>query len=223
MIADYLLWPYLIAALVCILSPGTDSLGTLTIGLARGQRPAMAFAAGVGAGCLTHTLWATIGIATIVATSDTLFNSIKYAGAVYLLWIGVKALRAPAIAINYSTQSPTGSDITTAAGEAIAKTFLHGLFSNAMNPKVMLFFIAFLPQFVVNNSAANNPVWLQMMILGIIFAAITGTLYVLLGYASGGVGQFLKRRPIFLKWINRLSGMVFIGLALKLALTDRKV
>jgi threonine/homoserine/homoserine lactone efflux protein len=178
---------------------------------------AMAFAAGVGVGCLTHTLWATIGVATIVATSDALFNSIKYAGAAYLLWIGVKALRAPAIAIT-SSEEPG-----KLARESIRKTFLHGFFSNAMNPKVMLFFIAFLPQFVINNPTANNPVWLQMLTLGIIFAVITGSLYVLLGLASGGVGQFLKRHSIILRWINRVSGMVFIGLALKLALTDRKV
>jgi threonine/homoserine/homoserine lactone efflux protein len=218
MIADYLLWPYLLAALICILSPGTDSLGTLTIGLSHGQRPAMAFAAGVGTGCLTHTLWATVGIATIVAASDTLFNSIKFAGAAYLLWIGIKALRAPAIAITSTTEHSTDPKLS----ESIRKTFFQGFFSNAMNPKVMLFFIAFLPQFVVNNSPANNPVWLQMMTLGVIFAAITGGLYVLLGYASGGVGQFLKRQPIVLQSINRLSGLVFIGMALKLALTDRK-
>jgi threonine/homoserine/homoserine lactone efflux protein len=214
MIESHLLLPYLFAAMVCILSPGADSLGTLTIGISRGQNPAMAFAAGVGTGCLTHTLWAAIGVATIVAASETLFSTIKYLGAAYLVWIGIKALRAKPITI---AQDGSSDDRRT-----LLKTFISGLFANSLNPKVMLFFIAFLPQFVSTKNVASNPIWLQMLILGVIFSAITGTLYVLLGYASGSISKFLQKREHVMTWINRFSGMVFIGLAVKLALTDKQ-
>jgi threonine/homoserine/homoserine lactone efflux protein len=214
MIESQLLFPYLFAAMVCILSPGADSLGTLTIGISKGQKPAMAFAAGVGTGCLTHTLWASVGIATIVAASETLFSTIKYLGAAYLLWIGIKAMRAKPSA---TVQHQAAVDAST-----LWKTFMSGLIANSLNPKVMLFFIAFLPQFVSTKDVAANPIWLQMLILGIIFSVITGTLYVLLGYASGSISRFLQTRQQVMTWINRISGLVFIGLALKLALTDKK-
>jgi threonine/homoserine/homoserine lactone efflux protein len=213
MIETHLLFPYLFAAMVCILSPGGDSLGTLTIGISRGQKPAMAFAAGVGTGCLTHTLWAAVGIATIVAASETLFSAIKYLGAAYLLWIGIKAIRAKPTAIaGYKAEVDT---------KTLWKTFMSGLIANSLNPKVMLFFIAFLPQFVSTSNVVANPIWLQMLILGVIFSVITGTLYVMLGYASGSISKFLQQREHVMTWINRFSGMVFIGLALKLALTDK--
>ena len=199
--------------MVCILSPGADSLGTLTIGISRGQRPAMAFAAGVGIGCLTHTLWAAVGIATIVATSEALFSTLKYLGAAYLLWIGIKAIRAKPTAI---AEHKAEVDSKT-----LWKTFMSGLVANSLNPKVMLFFIAFLPQFVSTRDVVANPIWLQMLILGVIFSVITGTLYVLLGFASGSISKFLQKREHVMTWINRISGMVFIGLALKLALTDK--
>jgi threonine/homoserine/homoserine lactone efflux protein len=214
MIESHLLFPYLFAALVCILSPGADSLGTLTIGLSKGQKPAMAFAAGVGTGCLTHTLWAAIGVATVVAASETLFSTIKYFGAAYLVWIGIKALKAPPTKIEHANG--------TTDSKTLLKTFISGLVANSLNPKVMLFFIAFLPQFVSTKDVITNPIWSQMLILGMIFSIITGTLYVLLGYASGSISKFLQQREYLMTWINRVSGMVFIGLALKLALTDRK-
>jgi threonine/homoserine/homoserine lactone efflux protein len=213
MIESHLLFPYLFAAMVCILSPGADSLGTLTIGISRGQKPAMAFAAGVGTGCLTHTLWAAVGVATIVAASETLFSTIKYLGAAYLLWIGIKAIRAKPTAI-----AEHKAELDT---KTLWKIFISGLIANSLNPKVMLFFIAFLPQFVSTSDVVANPIWVQMLILGVIFSVITGTLYVMLGFASGSISKFLQQREHVMTWINRFSGMVFIGLALKLALTDK--
>jgi threonine/homoserine/homoserine lactone efflux protein len=213
MIESHLLLPYLFAAMVCILSPGADSLGTLTIGISKGQKPAMAFAAGVGTGCLTHTLWAAIGIATIVAASETLFSTIKYLGAAYLLWIGIKALRAKPTTI--------AEHAVANNSKTLLRVFINGFVANSQNPKVMLFFIAFLPQFVSTKNVIANPVWLQMLLLGVVFSVITGMLYILLGYASGSISKFLQKRQHVMTWINRFSGMVFIGLALKLALTDK--
>jgi threonine/homoserine/homoserine lactone efflux protein len=203
-------WPWLIASLVCIATPGTDSIGTLSIGMARGGRRGAAFALGVGLGCLTHTVWAALGIAAIVATSETLFLLIKLAGASYLIYLGLQALR-----------NRGGFDLSSAANGS-SQTFTlirQGFTSNALNPKVMLFFIAFIPQFV---SSSGAPVWQQMLVLGSGFALLTTLAYVFLGLAAGKVGQRLMRQPAIAAWLNRLTGLAFIGLALRLAFAERK-
>jgi threonine/homoserine/homoserine lactone efflux protein len=207
-IADAAFWPYIGASLVCIASPGPDSLSVLSIGLARGRRESMQFALGVGAGCLTHTLWAALGVAALVAASESLFTAIKLLGAAYLLWLGVSALRSP------------GSLTSRGAPPAASgrRRFLQGFVNNSLNPKVMLFFIAFLPQFV---DPAAGPVGSQMLALGAGFALMTATSYVLLGAASGRVGETLLRRPALGRFLDRFVGCVFIALAARLALVPR--
>jgi threonine/homoserine/homoserine lactone efflux protein len=207
-ISDALFWPYVLASLVCIASPGPDSLSVLSIGLARGRREAMAFAAGVGAGCLTHTLWAAAGIAALVAASEHLFTALKLAGAAYLLWLGIGALRSPGSLVSASQAPP-------ASGR---RRFVQGFVNNSLNPKVMLFFIAFLPQFV---DPAHGSVPAQMLVLGAGFAAMTATSYLVLGAASGRVGELFLRRPAIARHIERLVGVVFIALAARLALSQR--
>ncbi len=203
-------WPWFIASMVCIATPGTDSIGTLSIGMARGGQRGAAFALGVGLGCMTHTVWAALGIAAIVATSETLFLLIKLAGAGYLIYLGLQALR-----------NRGGFDLTSSAnGSNQTSTLIRqGFISNALNPKVMLFFIAFIPQFV---SSTGAPVWQQMLVLGSGFALLTTLAYVALGLAAGKVGQSLMRQPAIAAWLNRLTGIAFIGLALRLAFAERK-
>lgn len=215
MIADAMLWPYLAASLVCIAAPGPDSLSVLSIGLARGRREAMQFATGVGAGCLTHTLWAALGVAAAVAASQTLFTALKLAGAACLLWLGVSALRSPGSLVAQRGAIPGGAAMPAVSGH---RRFVQGLVNNSLNPKVMLFFIAFLPQFV---DPAEGPVSIQMLALGAGFAAMTACAYVALGFASGRVGELLLRRPALGRHLDRLVGVLFVGLALRLALTSR--
>ncbi len=214
MLAEHLLLPYIAASMVCIASPGPDSLTVLSLGLARGRRDAMQFALGVGTGCLTHTLWAALGVAALVAASEQLFTAIKLAGAAYLLWLGVGALRARgALAAG---QLAGTSDAPP--GRRGWQRFLNGFINNSLNPKVMLFFIAFLPQFV---DPALGPVSHQMLQLGAGFALMTATSYVLLGAASGRVGELLRRRPGLALALDRAVGVLFIGLAARLVLTQR--
>jgi threonine/homoserine/homoserine lactone efflux protein len=214
MLAEHLLLPYIAASMVCIASPGPDSLTVLSLGLARGRRDAMQFALGVGTGCLTHTLWAALGVAALVAASEQLFTSIKLAGAAYLLWLGVGALRSRgALAAG---QLAGTSDARP--GRRGWQRFLNGFINNSLNPKVMLFFIAFLPQFV---DPALGPVSHQMLQLGAGFALMTATSYVLLGAASGRVGELLRRRPGLALALDRAVGVLFIGLAARLVLTQR--
>lgn len=244
MIVDAAFWPYVAASLVCIASPGPDSLSVLSIGLARGRREAMQFALGVGAGCLTHTLWAALGVAAAVAASESLFTAIKLLGAGYLLWLGVSALRSPGRLTGGVTREPASAAqatragaLTTDAGATASgasgagaphtheparapglRRFVQGFVNNSLNPKVMLFFIAFLPQFV---DPAAGPVGVQMLALGAGFALMTATSYVLLGAASGRVGETLVRRPALGRFLDRFVGCVFIALAARLAMVSR--
>lgn len=204
---------FLVAACVVIAAPGPDSLNTLAIGMARGRREAVAYALGVGIGCMTHTLWAVLGISALVAASEALFNLVKLAGVAYLLWLGVQALR------DRGSISRPGAGSSTGLPASRLRRFTQGVLTNALNPKVMLFFMAFLPQFA---DPRVGGVGVQMFWMGATFAAITTLAYALLGAGAGRVGESLLGRPGFARWLNRATGVLFIGLALRLLLTERR-
>jgi RhtB (resistance to homoserine/threonine) family protein len=203
---------YLVAALIVIAAPGPDSLNTLAIGIARGRREGVAYALGVGVGCLTHTLWAMLGISALVAASATLFNVIKWIGVAYLVWLGIQSLRSSgAMAAMNAAPSP---------GRNPAQRFRQGLLTNALNPKVMLFFLAFLPQFVDPQRGAAV-IW-QLGLMGLSFTVITALAYSALAWSAGSVGARIVREPRIGLWLERATGIVFIGVAVRLALADRR-
>jgi threonine/homoserine/homoserine lactone efflux protein len=205
---------YLIAALIVIAAPGPDSLNSLTIGLARGRREGVAYALGVGVGCLTHTLWAMLGISAIVAASAHLFAAIKWIGVGYLLWLGVQALRSS------GHISAMMSPDAVARTSSVKQRFRQGLLTNALNPKVMLFFLAFLPQFVDPQHGAAV-IW-QLGLMGLTFTVITALAYSALAWSAGSVGARLARQPRIAMWLERATGIVFIAMAARLALAERK-
>jgi threonine/homoserine/homoserine lactone efflux protein len=196
---------FIIGSLICTAAPGPDNLAIISLGLAHGRRAGMGFAIGCALGCLTHTIWVTLGVAALVATSDIAFGILKYAGAAYLVFLGVQALRSD------------GAKISEAKPEASSRFLLRGFIANAINPKVALFFLAFLPQFV----SQTGHVSLQMLFLGLSFAVLTLVVFLPLGYFSGRVGGWLRGRPSVARWMDRLTGMLFIGLAIRLALARR--
>jgi threonine/homoserine/homoserine lactone efflux protein len=201
---------FLVAALVVIAAPGPDSLNSLAIGMSRGRRQGVAYALGVGVGCLTHTLWAMLGISAIVAASATLFGVIKWAGVLYLAWLGVQALRSAGTTL-------VARDV--AAGRA-SQRFRQGLLTNALNPKVMLFFLAFLPQFVDPQPGAAV-IW-QLGLMGLTFTVITAIAYCALAAGAGAVGARLARQPRIALGLERATGVLFIAMAVRLAFADRK-
>lgn len=205
---------YLVAACIVIAAPGPDSMNTLAIGMARGSREAMAYALGVGIGCLTHTLWAVLGISAIVAASETLFGLVKWIGVAYLLWLGVQALRARGSL--HAANDKEGHARSPAGG--VSTRVLQGALTNALNPKVMLFFMAFLPQFTDPRLGA---VGAQMLVMGLAFALMTTIAYALLGASAGRLGERLLRRPSIAQRLNRATGVLFVGLALRLMLAER--
>jgi threonine/homoserine/homoserine lactone efflux protein len=206
---------YLVAALIVIAAPGPDSLNSLAIGLARGRREGVAYALGVGVGCLVHTLWAMLGISAVVAASAALFNVIKWIGVAYLVWLGVQALRSRGGTLVGAESAP---DAQTRGNAALR--FRQGVLTNALNPKVMLFFLAFLPQFVDPQRGAAV-IW-QLGLMGLTFTIVTALAYSALAWSAGSVGVRLARQPRIALWLERATGAVFLLMAARLAFAEKK-
>jgi threonine/homoserine/homoserine lactone efflux protein len=195
---------FLATALVLTATPGPDNLMVLSMGMSRGRRAGIAFGLGCALGCLSHTLLAVVGISALVAASPVAFTLLKVAGGLYLVWMGVQAWRhAGAVRVGGEA----------GANAPLRQLFVKGLVANAINPKVVLFFLSFLPQFVV---AAQGRVEWQLGLLGLLFTAQAVVLFGLLGYFSGSVGAWLNRRPSVGLWLDRLAGTVFIGLGVRM-------
>ncbi len=185
------------------LAPGPDNLMVIGQSLARGRRAGLAFGLGCAAGCLTHIAWATLGVAALIRASAGLFAAFKLAGAAWLVWLGIQALRS-------------GGALSPAAGSPPRpwqRDVAHGFVANALNPKVGLFFLAFLPQFA---DPARGSVSLQMLALGLVFIAQTVVIFGSMALAAGHIGRLLSRRPRLGPWLDRLCGVLFIGLAVRL-------
>ncbi|UTH74045.1 LysE family translocator [Chromobacterium sp. IIBBL 290-4] len=198
---------FLAAAALITLSPGPDNLMVLSQGISRGRRQGMAFGLGCALGCLNHTLLAALGISALIAASPLAFTALKIAGGAYLVYLGWGAIRSPGTSFRADGDgSPQGS---------LLATFRRGLIANAINPKVVLFFLAFLPQFV---NPAHGSAGLQTAILGTIFTLQGALIFGSLGYFSGHVGQWLAKSRKASQWLDRAAGTIFIGLGLRLIL-----
>ncbi len=195
---------FLAAAILITLCPGPDNLMVLGMGISRGRRYGVAFGLGCGLGCVSHTLLAALGVSALIAASPVAFTLLKVCGGLYLIWLGIQALR-----------SKGGAQIGPVSGEqqALSRLFFKGVFANAINPKVVLFFLSFLPQFVITT---NGHVSLQIALLGLTFTLQAALLFGLLGLFSGAVGQWLAKRPGVGRWLDRVAGTVFVALGLRL-------
>ncbi|MFM9435240.1 threonine/homoserine/homoserine lactone efflux protein [Janthinobacterium sp. CG_23.3] len=195
---------FLAAALLITASPGPDNLMVLGIGMSRGRRQGTVFGLGCALGCLTHTLLATLGVSALIAASPLAFSVLKLCGGLYLVWLGVCALRS---------RGGARVDGAGVPDESLARLFAKGLFANSVNPKVVLFFLSFLPQFVV---AEQGHVSWQTAQLGLIFTAQGCVLFGLLGYFSGAVGKWINVNPRAGLWLDRVAGTIFVGLGVRL-------
>ena len=197
-------------ALLLALAPGPDNLGVLALGLSAGRRASFGFALGCAAGCLNHTLLAVLGVSALIAASASAFRLLQWAGAAYLIWIGWQSLRQR-LRPNSTTQADLRHD------QHFLPHFKRGLIANAINPKVALFFLAFLPQFVRPGGWATS---LQLALLGGIFACISASVFCALAAGSGWIGAWLQRSPRAFPLLQGATGLLFIALALRLVLTD---
>ncbi|AMC34068.1 LysE family translocator [Janthinobacterium sp. B9-8] len=200
---------FVISGLLLNMAPGPDSLLIVSRSAAQGWRSGSAAALGIGSGTLVHVFAAALGLSTLLATSAMAFTLVKYIGAAYLLYMGCTLLlsRASAPAISQPVQ--------TLAYRAV---FLQGFFCNLLNPKVALFFLAFVPQFISNDSPSKA---LAFILLGCIFNA-NGMLWChFLAISSARISQRIQISSAFSSWMNRAIGAIFISFGIKLALFSR--
>ncbi|MFA9438433.1 LysE family translocator [Uliginosibacterium sp. sgz301328] len=195
-------------AFMLAIAPGPDNLAVLALGVSNGRPAALGFGLGCAAGCLNHTLLAAIGVSALIAASPVAFAVLQYAGAAYLVWLGIRILRSPGSAL--SARAP---DSQTRFGVQ----FRRGLLANAINPKVGLFFLALLPQFVRADGWAAP--W-QILVLGVIFGVVSGIVFSAVALGAAGIGQWLARHPRAARWTDHASALVFIGLGIRLALGE---
>ena len=206
-IHDY--WLFVATGVLLNLTPGQDTLYILGSSIAHGRRAGVASALGICAGCIVHTLAAALGLSAILATSATAFTVVKLAGAAYLIYLGVAALCARAAPIS---ADPSGVELSVAAA------FRRGVLTNVLNPKVALFFLALLPQFIDSDSPAKIAAFVA---LGATFIA-TGTVWcVTLALAAARIRAFFVRKPQAFTWVARASGGLFVLLGVRLALSER--
>lgn len=198
------LFSFLPVAILITVSPGPDNLIVLGMGISKGRKQGIAFGLGCALGCLSHTFLAVVGASALLATSPTAFTLLKVGGGLYLIFLGFNALRST---------GDTKVEALEAANQTLSKLFFKGVFANAINPKVVLFFLSFLPQFVI--LANGNVVW-QMAALGLAFTAQAAVLFGLLGYFSGAIGQWFNTNPKAGVILDRIAGAVFIVLGLRL-------
>lgn len=198
---------FLGASIALTLAPGPDNIFVMTQGIARGRRPAIITALGMCSGVSVHTTAAAFGISALFYSSALAFNLVKYAGAAYLLYLAFRTL-----------QERSAVRLSQADDRPAAALFRRGFIMNVLNPKVALFFLAFLPQFV---TPAAGHVPLQMLLLGLIFMVQAIVIFCLIGYFAGSIGSYILARPRIAKHFDWLTAGVFASLGIRLALAER--
>jgi threonine/homoserine/homoserine lactone efflux protein len=194
---------FLIAAFALNLAPGPDMLYVIGRSVGQGRKAGIVSSLGVFVGCWVHILAAAFGIAALLRSSPLAFNVVRYAGAAYLIYLGIKML---AQKTDLSSQQ--------LKAESLGAIFRQGAITNMLNPKVAIFFLAFLPQFI---DASRGSVALQIVVLGLIFN-IGGTLVNLaVAYAGGTLGELLRRNQSIARLQRRFTGLIFVALGLRLA------
>jgi len=202
-IQDFLL--FLVAGLLFNVTPEPVTAFILGRTLSAGRRAGIASALGVGAGCACHTCAAAVGLSAFLATSAWAFSAVKLLGAAYLVYLGVRML------LEKSRTFPVSN-----AGAAVnfKAAFWQGLLTNVLNPKVALFFLAFLPQFIDPAASTKVPAFL---LLGFTFV-VTGTIWcIILVWFAGAISNRLRRDERFSTWLQRVVGGIFVALGIRLA------
>lgn len=199
---------FLGASLALTIAPGPDNTFIVAQGISRGRKAAIVTALGMCSGISVHTTAAALGISALLYSSATAFQILKFAGAGYLLYLAWKSLKEQQIML------PQG----VSDGRSFRSLFRRGFVMNVINPKVALFFLAFLPQFV---SPGSEQAPLQMFLLGLLFMGQAVVVFSIIGWLSGSVGNLILKRPRIARWFGWLTAGVFASLGIRLALSER--
>ena len=199
---------YLAILLGFVLVPGPAVLLTLARASTSGTRTGVATALGIAAGDILHTLMAVVGISAVIMASAFLFSVVKYLGAAYLVYLGLRAILEkvdvdrPAATVRLSPKA----------------AFRQAVLAEVLNPKSALFFLAFLPQFV---QPENGSVSLQLIVLGVLFVLMGLLSTLVVAVSAGSVGNFLRRNPLVLRWQGKVVGCIYCALGVRLALQEK--
>lgn len=203
-------WVFAITALLLNLTPGNDMLFVMARSTSQGSKAGIISSLGIMAGCMVHMLAAVAGLSAVIAKSATVFDIIKYIGAAYLIYLGVQAILDKNNSLKINSAFPKLS---------FRNIFWQGVITNVLNPKVALFFLAFLPQFI-NVKEGNTA--MQILFLGVWFN-IGGTLVnIIVALLFGKIGRWLGKSSNFIQWQKKITGGILIALGIKVALSARK-
>jgi threonine/homoserine/homoserine lactone efflux protein len=201
-------WEFLLTSLIVVASPGTGVLFTLAAGLARGSRAAIVAAFGCTLGILPHMAAAILGLAALMHTSALAFEAVKWLGVAYLLYMAWSTLREHgALKVESEVDARSALEVTVTA-----------IMVNLLNPKLSIFFLAFLPQFVSTDDTSALP---QMLWLSAVFMLMTFVVFVIYGLFAAAMRDHVVTRPKVMAWLRRGFAAAFVGLGIKLAVSER--
>ena len=196
---------FIISSFLIIIAPGPDFIYVTSRGISEGNRAGLMSALGISIGLLIHTLLAAFGLSAIIQASRIAYLVVKYIGAGYLIYLGVKMI------LSKTGGGKIEKNSITKQGNVLKQ----GIVTNVFNPKAIVTFMAFLPQFV--NTTITSPIE-QFLILGIILSILAVIWFGIVGYFSGMIGEFIKRSKLFQDLLKIISGLTMIGLGLRLVL-----
>lgn len=202
---------FLTASLLLVLSPGPDTIYIVSRSVAQGRTAGLLSSLGIGTGVLIHICAAALGLTAILATSATAFLAVKYVGALYLIYLGIRTWLERS-----SPLDPEQARLPAASRWAI---FRQGVVSDVLNPKMAVFFLAFLPQFIVPDSPARG---LAFVLLGSVIVAFFVVWATILVLGSSALTSYLRRHRRISRYLNRATGTVFVGLGMRLALEQAR-
>jgi threonine/homoserine/homoserine lactone efflux protein len=198
---------FLLSSIMIVAIPGQDFLYVMSRGIALGKKSGIISAVGISAGLIVHTLLATFGLSVLIQTSAVAYIVIQYCGATYLVYLGIKTLRNKGVLNAEKPSNINGKNI-----------FMQGVLTNVFNPKAILVFIAFLPQFI--DVDLLNPTR-QLLFLGATLSLVAVAWFSLVGYFAGFIGAFIKKNKSVQNVARILSGSVLIGLGIRLAMQKK--
>ena len=208
MIDQTTLITYLAVLIGFVFLPGPATVLTLARATSGGTRVGVATGLGIAAGDLLHTAMTVVGLSAVILASALMFSIIKYLGAAYLIYLGIRAI----------LEKPSTDLGTGVAAITPPQAFRQAILAEVLNPKSALFFLAFLPQFV---NPANGSVALQLAVLGVLFVLMGLVSTIVVAVSAGSVGGFLRRNPTVLRWQGKVVGGIYCGLGIRLALQEK--
>jgi RhtB (resistance to homoserine/threonine) family protein len=202
---------FVVAVFLLNVTPGPDTAYIVGRSVAQGRGAGLMSALGISAGCCVHTLACAFGLTALIAASAAAFTVVKIVGAIYLMYLGVRLI--------FTSPSKKGTDgaqqaSAPATPKPLRQLFIQGFWTNVLNPKVVLFFVSFFPQFVALESEHKT---LAFLMLGAVFIAMSTVWNSFVAWIAGSVTQRLGGKPGVKKWLDRVVGSAFVGLGLKLA------